>query len=69
VPVVTNLGVWGTLALVVGGVLYSIGSITYAMKRPDPFPRIFGYHEVFHTFVIAGSITHFALVAAYVFHL
>ena len=32
-------------------------------------PRFFGYHEVFHTLVIAGSITHFTLVAAYVFHL
>jgi hemolysin III len=69
VPVVSGLGAWGSFALVLGGVLYSAGSIVYALKRPDPFPRVFGYHEVFHSFVIAGSLTHFTLVAAYVFHL
>jgi hemolysin III len=41
--------------LVGGGVLYSIGALVYALKRPDPFPSIFGYHEIFHLFVIAGS--------------
>jgi hemolysin III len=68
-PVVTNLSAGATAALMLGGVLYSVGAICYAKRWPDPSPRFFGYHEVFHTLVIAGSITHFAVVAAYVFHL
>ncbi len=44
----------GTLLL--GGVFYTIGAVVYARKRPDPFPRIFGFHEIFHLFVIAGSV-------------
>ena len=53
------------LLLVSGGVLYTIGGIIYALRRPDPFPHIFGYHEVFHLLVIAGSALHYTLVAAY----
>jgi hemolysin III len=68
-PVITNLGGWGTVALAAGGAMYSLGAVAYALRWPDPWPRYFGYHEVFHTLVIAGSITHFALIAAYVFHL
>lgn len=57
----------GQLALLaLGGALYTIGAVIYARKWPDPFPRIFGFHEVFHAFVIAGSALHFALVAIYV---
>lgn len=42
--------------LVLGGALYTIGAVVYARRLPNPFPRIFGFHEVFHLFVIAGSI-------------
>lgn len=52
--------------LLAGGVLYMIGGLVYALRRPDPWPRIFGYHEVFHTFVVAGSAVHFATIAIYV---
>jgi len=38
-----------------GGLLYSAGAVVYALKRPDPWPRIFGFHEIFHIFVVAGS--------------
>ncbi len=47
---------WGVALLVLGGALYTVGAVIYARKRPNPFPRVFGYHEVFHLFVIAGSI-------------
>ncbi|HEY0754349.1 MAG TPA: hemolysin III family protein [Ktedonobacteraceae bacterium] len=48
---------WSALALLfLGGILYTVGAIVYSLKWPDPSPRIFGYHEVFHLFVIAGSI-------------
>jgi hemolysin III len=57
----------GALAmLLVGGLFYSAGAVVYARRRPNPLPRVFGYHEVFHLFVIAGSTTHFVLIAAYV---
>ena len=51
------------LALVVlGGVLYSIGAGVYAAHKPNPWPRTFGYHEVFHAFVVAGAAAHLAAV-------
>lgn len=51
------------LSLVVaGGVVYTLGAIVYATKRPDPFPRIFGFHEIWHLFVLAGSALHYAAV-------
>lgn len=53
------------LVVALGGVLYSIGGVIYGLRRPNPFPRVFGYHEVFHTLVIAGSILHFTVVATY----
>lgn len=52
--------------LLFGGALYSVGGVIYAMKWPDPFPRVFGFHEIFHAFVIAGSLVHFTLIAVYV---
>ncbi|HEY3143235.1 MAG TPA: hemolysin III family protein [Acidimicrobiales bacterium] len=48
--------------LITGGVLYTIGAIVLASKRPDPHPRVFGYHEVWHTFVVGASACHFTLV-------
>lgn len=48
---------WYAVAtLVLGGILYTLGAVVYARKRPNPFPRVFGFHEIFHLFVIAGSI-------------
>ena len=52
------------IALIVsGGVIYSLGALIYALRRPDPFPRVFGYHEVFHALVIAASALHFTAIA------
>ena len=50
------------LLLVVGGLVYTAGAIVYALRRPDPFPRVFGYHEIFHLLVIAGAGCHFVVV-------
>ena len=47
--------------LLLGGLLYTIGAVIYARRWPNPFPRVFGFHEIFHLFVIAGSIA-FAIV-------
>lgn len=51
--------------IVASGVTYSLGALVYALKRPDPFPRVFGYHETFHALVILASVclyTHALLV-------
>lgn len=42
-----------------GGVLYSIGALVYSLKWPDPFPPHFGFHEIWHLFVLAGSTCHY----------
>jgi hemolysin III len=41
--------------IVAGGAIYAVGGVIYAMRRPNPFPRVFGYHEIFHLLVIAAS--------------
>ncbi len=51
--------------LLAGGVFYSVGAVIYLAKRPDPAPEIFGYHEIFHLFVLAGAATHYAAVFRY----
>lgn len=48
--------------LVAGGVLYTVGAVAYAAKRPRLVPRVFGYHEVFHALVIAAAVCHTLLV-------
>ena len=52
--------------LAAGGILYTLGAVVYARKRPDPVPAVFGYHEVFHALVIAAVICHYALITALV---
>ncbi|MGQ3890259.1 PAQR family membrane homeostasis protein TrhA [Legionella sp. CNM-1927-20] len=47
--------------LIIGGVTYTLGAMIYAFKWPDPFPSVFGYHEVFHVLVVLGSGLHFCL--------
>ena len=51
--------------LLLGGVAYSVGAVVYARKRPDPWPSVLGYHEVFHSFAIMGSTFHYLAVAVY----
>lgn len=50
--------------LVAGGVLYTLGALTYAFKRPNFFKGEFGYHEVFHTFVVVAAACHYQAIAA-----
>jgi hemolysin III len=60
-----RLGVAGGLLLVAGGLAYSAGAAIYALRRPDPVPAVFGYHEVFHLLVIAGVAAHFLAISLY----
>jgi hemolysin III len=61
----TSMGVGGALLVAVGGLLYTAGAVVYATQRPNPNPAIFGYHEVFHLFVIAAAVAHFSAIAFY----
>jgi hemolysin III len=58
---------WVATALIgLGGVLYTVGAVIYARRRPDPFPDVFGYHELFHALTIAGAASHYAVIAFWV---
>lgn len=52
--------------IAVGGVLYTIGAIIYALGRPNPWPRTFGFHEIFHVFVILAAVVHFVAMAGWI---
>lgn len=55
-----------TAALVAGGVLYTGGAVLYALRWPDPWPHVFGYHEVFHLFTIVAAALFYALILVHV---
>ena len=63
---ISELGFTGGGMVIAGGLLYTLGALVYAFKRPDPVPTVFGYHEVFHAFVIAAAALQFAVIAFYV---
>lgn len=44
------------VALLAGGALYTVGAVIYATRRPNPWPAVFGFHEIFHLFVVAGAV-------------
>jgi hemolysin III len=60
-----RLGMAGGLLIVAGGLVYSAGAAVYALRRPDPVPAVFGYHEVFHLLVIAGVAAHFLAISLF----
>jgi hemolysin III len=63
---VGDLGIAAAVLVATGGVLYTVGAIVYALRRPDPVPTVFGYHEVFHALVIAAAALQYAVVAFWV---
>ena len=65
-PLIEVLEATALIWLLVGGLLYTIGSVIYALKKPDPFPGILGFHEIFHLFVLFGSFSHFWLMYKYI---
>src|SRR3954452_15960289 len=60
-----ELGAVGVGLVMFGGLLYTAGAVIYALGRPNPAPATFGYHEIFHTLVVAAAAAHFAVVAFY----
>jgi hemolysin III len=57
-----HAGVLAFALVAAGGVLYTGGAIVHAARRPDPWPRVFGYHEVFHTCVVGALACHYAAI-------
>jgi hemolysin III len=62
----SRLGLGALALLIGGGTAYTAGAVIYAFGRPDPAPKVFGYHEIFHALVIAAAGAHFAAVAFFV---
>jgi hemolysin III len=58
-----RIGWLGAVGLAAGGLLYVIGAVIYASGKPNPWPKVFGYHEVFHTLVLAAAGLHYAVIA------
>ncbi|MFT4042287.1 MAG: hemolysin III family protein [Gordonia sp. (in: high G+C Gram-positive bacteria)] len=59
---IAHSGATVIVLLAVGGVLYSVGGVLYALRWPDPWPAIFGYHEVFHACTALAALLHYIAV-------
>ncbi len=64
-PLIQALELEAFLWLAAGGLMYTVGAVVYAMKRPDPLPGFLGFHEIFHLFCILGSLCHFWVIYGY----
>ena len=65
-PIKEALPAGGLLLLFLGGVLYTVGAVVFALERPDPYPGVFGHHELWHLFVLAGGSSYFMMLFLYV---
>ena len=65
-PLINILSLGALSWLLTGGLFYTIGAVMYAIKKPNPYPGLLGFHEIFHLFVIAGSYSHFWLMYKYI---
>ena len=52
--------------LLAGGIFFTLGALVYIFKKPDWYPNVFGFHEIWHIFVILGCLSHYIVIAAYV---
>ncbi|MBU2648290.1 hemolysin III family protein [bacterium] len=66
VPIVKALQSGAVIWLAGGGLFYTLGAVIYAVKKPDPWPNRFGFHELFHLFVMLGSFSHFMMMYRYI---
>jgi len=63
---VTTMPAAAIIWLIMGGLFYSVGAVVYITKKPDFYPSVFGFHELWHIFVILGALAHFILIAVYI---
>jgi hemolysin III len=64
--IVDRVGIAGSLLVLAGGLAYTAGALVYALRRPDPVPAVFGYHEVFHALVIVAVAFQYSAIAFFV---
>lgn len=64
--IAASAGVGAVVLLAAGGVAYTVGAVIYARRRPDPFPRVFGYHELFHACTLVALACQYAAIAVFV---
>jgi hemolysin III len=64
--ILDSVGVAPLTLIAVGGVFYMAGAVIYSLKRPDPIPSVFGYHEIFHALVVAAAACQYVGVALFV---
>lgn len=57
-----SLGTVNSALLVAGGVIYTLGALIYAIRWPDPSPRVFGFHEIFHVLIILAGLLHYLVI-------
>ncbi len=62
VPVARSLGFTNMSWLIAGGLFYTVGAVIYALKRPNPWPGVLGFHELWHLFVLAGWGSHLVMM-------
>lgn len=65
-PLIQVLSLAGLMWLAAGGFFYTVGAVIYGIRKPDPRPGVFGFHEIFHVFVLLGSYSHFWLMFRYI---
>jgi hemolysin III len=65
-PLINSLQTGAILWLLAGGLFYTIGAVIYALKKPDPFPGVLGFHEIFHLLVLLGTFSHFWMMYRYI---
>jgi hemolysin III len=65
-PQLLRLPTAAILLVTATGILYTAGAVIYARRRPDPYPRVFGYHELFHVLTVAAAACEYVVVAFYV---
>jgi len=61
-PLLATMPLKSLWLLLAGGVAYTLGAVIYALKKPNPLPGVFGFHEIFHLLVIAGAVLHYLVV-------
>jgi hemolysin III len=62
IPIYKTAGIGAVLWLFIGGVFYTIGGVIYGLKKPNLIPKVLGFHEIFHIFIILGTVSHFFMI-------
>ena len=60
-------GVAAFVLILTGGLLYSLGGLVYGLRRPDPWPRLYGFHELFHTLTVAAYVAQYTAISLITF--